>query len=102
MVLPSTTKEIFTAFECESFGFDDATAAESGELATRSFLTASLNVECFSSDEHQHLTSLATAFIFLWPARASDAAPTLRCAAAPLSVPLSLGPKQPMPHVSNA
>ena len=39
-VLPSVTRSLFLAFQCQSFGFDDL-ASE-----TKSYLTASLDIEC--------------------------------------------------------
>ena len=39
-VLPSVTRSLFLAFQCESFGFDDPTSE------TKSYLTASLDIEC--------------------------------------------------------
>ena len=56
-VLPSVTRSLFLAFGCESFGYDDLT----GPL-TRSYLTASLNVEC-STSEHGRIIFLATVFV---------------------------------------
>ena len=44
-VLPSVTRSLFLAFQCESFGFDDPTSFDDpGE--TKSYLTASLDIEC--------------------------------------------------------
>ena len=60
-VLPSITRALFLAFQCESFGFDDLDGPSS-----KSYLTASLNVEC-SSGEHEPIMAVAVIFIFLWP-----------------------------------
>jgi len=59
-VLPSVTRSLFLAFQCQSFGFDDLT----GE--TKSYLTASLDIEC-SSGAHQPIVGFAVGFILLWP-----------------------------------
>ena len=60
-VLPSVTRSLFLAFQCQSFGFDDL-ASE-----TKSYLTASLDIECSGSDAHQPIIALAVGFIVLWP-----------------------------------
>ena len=60
-VLPSVTRSLFLAFQCQSFGFDDL-ASE-----TKSYLTASLDVECSGTGAHQPIISLAVIFIVLWP-----------------------------------
>ena len=57
--LPSVTRSLFLAFQCESFSF------ASDEF--KSYLTASLNVECTSSGEHGSVIALAGVFIVLWP-----------------------------------
>ena len=59
-VLPSVTRSLFLAFQCQSFGFDDF-ANE-----TKPYLTASLDIECFTG-EHQPTLGLAGGFIVLWP-----------------------------------
>ena len=59
-VLPSVTRSLFLAFQCESFGFDDLTSE------TKSYLTASLDIECDGS-AHQPVVALAASFIVLWP-----------------------------------
>ena len=59
-VLPSVTRSLFLAFQCESFGFNDLTSE------TRSYLTASLDVEC-TGPEHQPIVALAVGFIVVWP-----------------------------------
>ena len=58
--LPTVTRSLFLAFQCESFGYDDQ------EDSKRSYLTASLNVECGSS-EHSPIRALAAVLIVLWP-----------------------------------
>ena len=58
--LPSVTRSLFLAFQCESFGWDDV------EATTRSYLTASLDVEC-STEGHASIRNLAVFFICLWP-----------------------------------
>ena len=60
-VLPSVTRSLFLAFQCQSFGFDDR-ASE-----TRSYLTASLDVECTGSGAHQSIVALAVGLIVVWP-----------------------------------
>ena len=60
-VLPSVTRSLFLAFQCQSFGFDDR-ASE-----TKSYLTASLDIECSGSGAHQPIIALAVGFIVLWP-----------------------------------
>ena len=60
-VLPSVTRSLFLAFQCQSFGFDDL-ASE-----TKSYLTASLDIECTASGAHQPIVALAVGFIVLWP-----------------------------------
>ena len=62
LVLPSVTRSLFLAFQCESFGFDDIMGQ-----APKSYLTASLNVECTSDGEHGSIIALAAIFIVLWP-----------------------------------
>ena len=59
-VLPSVTRSLFLAFQCESFGFDDATSE------TKSYLTASLDIEC-TGPAHQPIIALAAGFIVVWP-----------------------------------
>ena len=69
-VLPSVTRSLFLAFQCDVFGYDDsATPPES-----KSYLSAALNVECYdylqpSSTTADHVPILVTAWIFivLWP-----------------------------------
>ena len=46
-VLPGTAREIFFAFQCESFGYDDNAGV------TKSFLSASLDVECLEAEHQQ-------------------------------------------------
>ena len=61
-VLPSVTRSLFLAFKCESIGYDDLTSpAES-----QTYLSASLNVECYSP-EHAQIYTTAWVFIVLWP-----------------------------------
>ena len=60
-VLPSVTRSLFLAFQCQSFGFDDLTSE------TKSYLTASLDIECTGSGAHQPIIALAVGFIMLWP-----------------------------------
>ena len=61
-VLPSVTRSLFLAFKCESIGYDDlASPPES-----RPYLSASLNVECYSP-EHAPIYTTAWVFIVLWP-----------------------------------
>ena len=60
-VLPSVTRSLFLAFQCESFGFDDPMSE------TKSYLTASLDIECTGSGAHQPIIALAVGFIVLWP-----------------------------------
>ena len=60
-VLPSVTRSLFLAFQCQSFGFDDL-ASE-----TKSYLTASLDIECSGYGAHQPIIALAVGFIVLWP-----------------------------------
>ena len=59
-VLPSVTRSLFLAFQCESFGFDDLTSE------TKSYLTASLDIEC-TGPAHQPIIALAVGFIVVWP-----------------------------------
>ena len=59
-VLPSVTRSLFLAFQCQSFGFDDL------KRETKSYLTASLDIEC-SSAAHQPSIALAVGFIVVWP-----------------------------------
>ena len=61
-VLPSVTRSLFLAFQCESIGYDDL--ASPPEF--RPYLSASLNVECYSS-EHAPIYTTAWIFIVLWP-----------------------------------
>ena len=58
--LPSVTRSLFLAFQCQSFGFDDLTSE------IKSYLTASLDIEC-SSGAHQPIVGFAVGFILLWP-----------------------------------
>ena len=60
-VLPSVTRSLFLAFQCQSFGFDDLTSE------TKSYLTASLDIECTGSGAHQPIIALAVGFIVVWP-----------------------------------
>ena len=66
-VLPSVTRSLFLAFQCESFGFDDATSE------TKSYLTASLDIEC-TGPAHQPIIALAAGFIVVWPLAMAHAA----------------------------
>jgi hypothetical protein len=59
-VLPSVTRSLFLAFQCESFGWDDMQAN------TRAYLTSSLDVEC-STEGHASIRNLALFFICVWP-----------------------------------
>ena len=61
-VLPSVTRSLFMAFECDSFRRDDL----SDPPRTTSYLIASLDVEC-SSEEHRRIMALAAVFIAIWP-----------------------------------
>ena len=61
-VLPSVTRSLFLAFQCESFGFDDIAGEDS-----KAYLTASLNVECTGDGEHGSIIALAVVFVVLWP-----------------------------------
>ena len=58
--LPSVTRSLFLAFQCQSFGYDDLTSE------TKSYLTASLDIEC-SSGSHRPIVALAVGFIVVWP-----------------------------------
>ena len=62
LVLPSVTRSLFLAFQCESFGFDDLAG-----LAPKSYLTVSLNVACTSDGDHGSIIALAAIFIVIWP-----------------------------------
>ena len=59
-VLPSVTRSLFLAFKCESFPYDDQLRE------SRRYLSASLNVECYSAD-HKPIYTTAWVFIVLWP-----------------------------------
>ena len=61
-MLPSVTRSLFLAFECEEFGFDD------GRGKKRSFLMASFDVECdFEADAYQNTIATSAVFIVAWP-----------------------------------
>jgi hypothetical protein len=62
-VLPSVTRSLFVAFQCESFGFDDSARPPE----SRTYLLASLNIECHTSAEHELIYITACIFIVLWP-----------------------------------
>ena len=62
-VLPSVTRSLFVAFQCESFGYDDSTRPPE----TKKYLSAALNVECYNSAEHELIYITAWIFILLWP-----------------------------------
>ena len=62
-VLPSVTRSLFVAFQCESFGFDDSARPPE----SRTYLLASLNIECHTSAEHELIYITAYIFIVLWP-----------------------------------
>ena len=59
-VLPSVTRSLFLAFKCESFLYDDQLRE------SRKYLSASLNIECYSAD-HEPIFTTAWVFIVLWP-----------------------------------
>ena len=59
-VLPSVTRSLFLAFKCESFPYDDQLRE------SRKYLSASLNIECYSAD-HEPIYTTAWVFIVLWP-----------------------------------
>jgi hypothetical protein len=59
-VLPSVTRSLFLAFKCESFLYDDQLRE------SRRYLSASLNIECYSTD-HEPIYTTAWLFIVLWP-----------------------------------
>ena len=59
-VLPSVTRSLFLAFQCESIGYDDL--ASPPEF--RPYLSASLNVECYSS-EHAPIYTTAVSYTHL-------------------------------------
>eukprot|EP00964_Phaeocystis_antarctica_P022032 scaffold12222_cov73-Phaeocystis_antarctica.AAC.2 len=56
-VLPSVTRSLFLAFQCQSFGFEDLTSE------SKSYLTASLDIECTGSGAHRPIIALAVGFI---------------------------------------
>jgi hypothetical protein len=62
-VLPSVTRSLFVAFQCESFGYDDSARPPE----SRTYLSASLNIECHTSAEHKLIYITACIFIVLWP-----------------------------------
>ena len=62
-VLPSVTRSLFVAFQCESFGSDDSARPPE----SRTYLSASLNIECHTSAEHELIYITACIFIVLWP-----------------------------------
>lgn len=74
-VLPSVTRSLFLAFQCESFAYDDFATDENGDPAPTSvlYLSASLNVECYDylqsggSTDHAPILATAWTFILLWP-----------------------------------
>lgn len=59
-LVPSVCSRIFSTFNCESFGYDDA----KGE--TRGFLFADPSVECYTG-EWAHLMVLTGWLILIWP-----------------------------------
>ena len=61
-VLPSVTRSLFLAFQCESFGFEDLAGQE-----PKAYLTESLDVPCTTDGEHGSIVALAAVFIVLWP-----------------------------------
>jgi hypothetical protein len=61
-VLPSITRTLFLAFQCESYGYDDLT-----DEAPKAYLTASPNIACTADDEHTRIIILAGVFILVWP-----------------------------------
>lgn len=62
-LLPNVSESLFLAFQCETYGMDDLNG---GSPPLRSFLTASLNVECGTPD-HTRLIIIAAIFLSLWP-----------------------------------
>ena len=62
-LLPSVTNQLFLAFQCENFRHDDSTSPPESRL----YLSASLNVECYNSAEHELIYNVASVFIVLWP-----------------------------------
>jgi hypothetical protein len=63
IVLPSVTRSLFLAFQCEEFGFNDLVVPPE----SKSYLSASPNVECYRSPEHAPILTTAWIFIVLWP-----------------------------------
>ena len=61
-VLPSVTRSLFLAFQCETFGYDDLASPP----VSKTYLLASLDVEC-NSDDHKPIYATAWVFIVLWP-----------------------------------
>ena len=62
LALPSVSRYIFLARQCESFGYDDA----SGE--SRSYLLADLDIRCSAKDpEFTKLNLFFWIYFFLWP-----------------------------------
>ena len=87
-VLPSVTRSLFLAFKCESFGYDDlASPPES-----RPYLSASLNVECYSPE---HAADLHHG-VGLHRDVAAGAPASVR------SAPLPLPPRHPQPSAQHA
>ena len=59
-VLPSVTRSLFLAFQCENFKVHDDT------MMSKSYLTASLDVEC-NTGQHTSIIAIALLFIVIWP-----------------------------------
>jgi hypothetical protein len=64
-MLPSVTRSLFLAFECERFGYDDAAR----DQETQSYLMSSFDVLCGEPFPSPHWEVIITAgiFILIWP-----------------------------------
>ena len=69
LLLPSTSRSIFSARQCISFGYDDrGDTADDVEDRDRSYLLADLNVRCTSEDaEYTRLQIYFWIYFVLWP-----------------------------------
>ena len=69
-VVPTVAHEIFSAFACEGFGFDDADSVETAsfDISEHYYLRADYAVRCDSSDpQYEAIRSVALLLVLLWP-----------------------------------
>ena len=67
-LVPSVSSSIFRSWQCNEYQFDGSTDSN---VVTHEYLANDLSVRCssggFTSDEYETITSIAIAFVLVWP-----------------------------------